>query len=195
MPAIEEQELKSVQNAIAGVHVAIMCLEEELGNISLPNKLFIDTYKYKVDLITQAKGDTLPISTSKVATMPTMLQWPISYLVQVMTAKQAREFRVKYFKYWTGGQTVEGKICSFPFKLVTNGGVVSPLLDSADLPTNPESFDKCHTTVDLDKITKIGVLTQISTNDSVNKIFFYENDCISHIASAYGWSVSEPNLI
>jgi len=72
---------------------------------------------------------------------------------------------------------------------------VSPLLDSADLPINQDSFDKCHTTVDLDKITKIGVLTQISTNDSVNKIFFYENECISHIASAHGWSVSEPNLI
>jgi len=82
-----------------------------------------------------------------------------------------------------------------PFKLVTSGGVKSPLLDSADFPTNQEVFEKCHTTVDLDKVTKIGVLTQISTNESVNKIFFYENECISHVASAYGWSVSEPNLV
>ena len=58
-----------------------------------------------------------------------------------------------------------------------------------------ESFEKSHTTVDLDKITKVGVLTQTSTNNSVNKIMFYEDDCITFIATAYGYSVSEPNLL
>lgn len=28
----------------------------------------------------------------------------------------------------------------------------------------------------------------------MNKILFYEHDCITFIASAYGWSVAEPNI-
>lgn len=90
---------------------------------------------------------------------------------------------------------MEGKICSFPFKLITNTSIQSPLLAQVDFPEHLGVFDKSHTTVDLDKVTKVGVLTQISTNDSVNKIMFYENDCITYVASAYGWSVSEPNLV
>lgn len=77
---------------------------------------------------------------------------------------------------------------------MTNGGQVSPLLAPVEFCENSGVFDKSHTTVDLDKITKIGVLTQISSNNSVNKIMFYEDDRITYIASACGWSVAEPNL-
>ena len=89
---------------------------------------------------------------------------------------------------------MEGKICSLPFKLVTSTGVTSPLLAPVEWSENAGIFEKSHTTVDLDRITKIGVLTQISTNNSVNKILFFEQECITFIASAYGWSVAEPNI-
>lgn len=71
---------------------------------------------------------------------------------------------------------------------------MSPLLAPVEWSENAGVFEKSHTTVDLDRVTKIGVLTQISTNNSVNKILFYEHDCITFIASAYGWSVAEPNI-
>lgn len=115
-------------------------------------------------------------------------------MVEGMTMEQISDFRIKYFKFWTGGQTVEGKICSLPFKLVTSTGVSSPLLAPVDWSENSAIFEKSHTTVDLDKITKIGVLSQVSTHNSVNKILFYNHDCITFVASAYGWSVAEPNI-
>jgi len=78
--------------------------------------------------------------------------------------------------------------------LVTNTGITSPLLAPVEFNENLGVFEKSHTTIDLDRINKIGVLTQNSSNNSVNKILFYENDCITFIASAYGWSASEPNI-
>ena len=123
-----------------------------------------------------------------------MKSWPLRNLLEVMSMDQIYEFRIRYFKYWTGGQVAEGKICSLPFKLITNTGVSSPLLAPVEWNEDSGVFEKSHTTVDLDKVTKIGVLTHNSSNNAVYKILFYENDCITFIASAYGWSVSEPAI-
>lgn len=53
---------------------------------------------------------------------------------------------------------------------MTNTGLRSKVLGT-DCPF----FEKSYTTVDLDLITKIGVLNHISTN-SVYKVFFYQQD-------------------
>lgn len=174
-----------------------MCLEEDLQATTDPDKTFLAKLEVLSDKYEGREPPQAPktnVSTETLEQYPYMPSWNMKHLIEGMTMEQLKDFRIRYFKFWTGGQTVEGKICSLPFKLITSTGVSSPLLAPVDWSENAGTFEKSNTTVDLDKITKIGVLTQVSTNNSVNKILFYENDCITFVASAYGWSVAEPNI-
>lgn len=59
---VEDQETKSIQNAISGVHVAILCLEEDLEEMVGPDKTFLNKLEELSDRY-EGREPLLPVKT------------------------------------------------------------------------------------------------------------------------------------
>ena len=62
--------------------------------------------------------DTQIVDFSVVESFPLMARWNLKHILSQMTKDQVAKFRIRYFKYWTGGPVGSGKV--LPFKLETN---------------------------------------------------------------------------